>query len=76
MLIMKLKRHNSVMVKYKDLRFTKMQRRDRKEVHRTVINSLNIIGLWMAFVCLFTLLKYFSMHIEKFIKRKTTKNCF
>ena len=66
MLIIKLKRHNSVMVKYKDLRFTKMQSKDRKEVHRTVINSLNIIGLWMAFVHLFTLFRCFSMHIEKF----------
>ena len=54
------------MVKYKDLRFTKMQSKDRKEVHRTVINSLNIIGLWMAFVHLFTLFRCFSMHIEKF----------
>lgn len=26
-----------------------MQRKDRKEVHRNV-NSLNVIGLWMAFV--------------------------
>ena len=40
---MKLKRHNSVMVKYKDLRFTKMQRKDRKEVHRTVININSLI---------------------------------
>lgn len=68
---LKGKRHNSVGVKQHELRLTKIQRNKRKEVHREVISSLNVTGLWMSFVH-FMLFKYFTMNY--IYKEKTTKN--
>lgn len=70
---MKLKgeRYSGGGVKQYDLRLIKRQRKDRKEVYRYV-NSLNVIGLWIAFVHLLSFFKYLIMNINCIYEKKAT----